>query len=384
MAPSDVFDTYSQYFGYYKSSGFDKFMDIVKEFGLSAEDGETSPYEIDILTGLKKDSTDKHQSYILDPTSVSLSAAEGVPLLGGSMGSFADTTIAEGNELTNGQIAMNARLAKAYNGEITNLIYDEIRYPFMHLFNPSDDIAVMNAVSDLAAKRNISCACLGLTPTKTYTDAQSLRSSTFLGFNTFKDSVYCESAMIVDQYTGRRIRMPAQYFNAYSYASHCLSTGFSLPFAGEYFKWTGFIAGTMQPQSTSSDVYIANHKLRMNTMVEDGKGIATSYEQINCQSTISNLSEINNVHILLRMVRVAIEFAKAKKWTPNLSTEAIGNFQRDLKDLIGTKLGGMYDSVDISTKREAVNGAGRNRIKCIITVKFHAMLKGVSYDFYIV
>ena len=43
-----------------------------------------------------------------------------------------------------------------------------------------------------------------------------------------------------------------------------------------------------------------------------------------------------------------------------------------------------YRTLNVTSERESVNGAGSNRIHCRIYISFKSMLKGVTYDIYIV
>jgi hypothetical protein len=374
MFLADVIDTYNKPLGVVISTGLATFKSIISTNGIDASVGEDSADDIDFIYGLTKAST-KHFNYVLDTTSVSLSSSTGLVLAGGTDGAFAQTSPTR-------VAGISAAMVGVYNGTLTDAIYDELRYPFTHVFDNDDDPTVKSAVAALVEKRYTSCAPLCAPPTiKTYTEMDALRASV-LKFNSFKTFIYTESALIADPYTGKRVRMPASYFNSYAFAAHYKNGGYAKPYAGAGFKWSGFIANSMMPQTTSVDVYKKQHLSRVNQMSEDGTGFAESYQQITSQLTMSKLSEINNVHILLRMVRICLRKARDSRWSTLLDSD-IPDFQSSLKAAIEADMRGTYDSVEITTKREAQNGAGRNRILAVLNLTFKDVLKGVSYEFYI-
>jgi hypothetical protein len=373
MFPDEVAALYSKNVGIIVSDYFNKFMNLVALNGLDTVTNETSANQIDILFGLTKSGA-FHYKYELDQQSVSLSNPYGLALQGGSDGSFAVTE-------ANREEAISQAFVRAFTGQITDFIYDDVRCPFIHVFNPTFDDAVYDAIDDLVSKRLTTFAPLGTKIVNSYTEAQNLRS-TKLKMNKFKESLICESAMIFDEYTGKRVRMPSVYFDAYSYAYHC-ANGISFPFAGNFFKWTGFINGTLQPQSTNSEIMKRNHTLRMNQMVDNGDGTASPVQQITTQQQITQLSEINNVHILLMMIRISLDIARTRRWA-FIDSEAIESYRRTLKDNIDRALPGSYERLDIVIFQEAANGPGKNRLKAKLTVAFKNMLKGVDYEFYIV
>ena len=336
---TDVFETYNPKLGMYVSSHMSDFRKVVAASGLNA--------------------------------------ADGLALAGGSDGSFdlnADKTVRA--------LAMSTAMADVYNGTVTDTIYDEIRYQFIHVLDNDDSALVKDAVENLCAKRYTSIAVLSNPSTITaYTQAESLRKSVYK-YDTFSAAMYTESAMVIDPYTHKRVRMPASYFNSFTLASHCVNKGFALPFAGKYYKWTGFIAGTMKPQSTSTVTLKTEHELRLNQMFEDGKGNASPYQQITMQSTMSKLSELNNVHILKFMIRISLIESDAARWDFNSDTDIV-KFQKTVAAAVDLQLNGLYDSFSVVCSRESANGAGANRILAAINVTFKNVLKGVTYQFYI-
>ena len=217
----------------------------------------------------------------------------------------------------------------------------------------------------------------------TYTETLSFRASS-ISYDGFRTGLYPESAIIADMYTGKKVRMPSSYFMAYEVARHCQNSEFARPFYGEKnnFQWTGYLRGTLRPQTQDADVFVALHKARINQMVEVSDSVAQPYQQITMQSGMSSLSEINNVHVLFEMVDIALTYSKANRGADNEDKD-IADFVAGLNTIITDRLRGILGELSIVAERETANGAGANRIRCRFDVRFKYQLKGVSYEFYI-
>ena len=104
-------------------------------------------------------------------------------------------------------------------------------------------------------------------------------------------------------------------------------------------------------------------------------------------SSVSFFSEheINNAITLRRICNIALRLARQQRWTMDLSDDTeIAEYQTLLRNSIDHYLASAYSSLDVTVQRESVNGAGSNRLHCIIRVSFNSLLKGVTYDIYII
>jgi hypothetical protein len=400
MNCEEVFETYSTYMSIYQSSKYDIFKDTVKKYIIDAADGtsltdEEDVEDVDILFGIRKGTQYKYSRYVIDSASDDLSTAKGIYLMNGSYGSFENVE----DELSEDKTEIvtykedileerfNEQFVKAYSGEIDELIFDDVRCPFLHVFAPTTNKDVINAIHDLIETRYTTFAHYNLEAANTYADSiVYINQSKYNQLRGWKEAFYAETAMIKDIYTGKRIRMPASYFNSYEFAQNAVSNKCGKPFAGDRYTWRGFIKNTLQPQTVDQQTYIDCHEAGFNVMIEDGYGSANPLEQITAQATIptvSALSEINNAMILLQMVYIALKTAKTNRWV-ELDDDEIDTYRSTLESAIDTQLGSLYNTCTITAERESVNGAGQNRIHCVITVNFKSLLKGVTYDFYVV
>lgn len=402
MYIEDVFSDHSTNLGVIISSDvIDKYRDVIAEYVTNSNDlvyDNFDPEYIDFIFGSDRDD---EGFYRFEPSAdgINLSSSAGQVLTNGSLGVFANP------DKTVRTKAINKKLAEVYSGLVTDLIYDEVRYPYEFIFsndftygikNADSEIIddgsadVLNAMSSLIDNRKSSFAFYNVPNITlndydlTYSTNRTVAKQFFGTMDTYKSAIYGESAMVRDSYSHKRKRFPATYFLAYAvpYMIKNSVDGRGNPLAGQNFKWSGFITNTMLPSSTSATEYIANHKASINSMVEDGTGKAEAYEQITTYNKLSELAEINNAITLNKMCSIALATAKLCRWV-DLSDDEINSYKTKIEDNIKTKLNGTYKSIEITTERETVNGAGRRRIKCKIWVKFSEKLKGVDYEFYV-
>ena len=393
LSIEDIFGTYSSHVEMVKSDLFDEFKTAVKEKITLKDDQSDDAKEaafnkMDILFG----SNTAQYGIIVDFNKCNFSNPEENQLSGENLnGTFDDTGIDAAAPYSKFGDAENvidpyASLFKSvYDGSKDDLIYDEVRFPYEYILVPSYDASVIQAVEDLIANRHITRAYWTYPKFDSYSDARAWADANMAAANTFKSSDYCEWAQIKDPYTNKKTFMPSTYFNAYGLPYHWTHNK-GKPYAGtRNYRWTGFIVGTLTPHSTNPNEYIANHNKGLNTMIEDGLGYASGYEQITSlqrAGKTSQLSENNNATILMNMARIALSLASDARWT-TLGDDEINSFISNVENTIALSLTGTYKSLKIEGQRESVNGAGRNRIHCKFYINFNDMLKGVTYEFYI-
>lgn len=337
---------------------------------------------IDFLFGGDKDGYG-YTNYVIN-TEKSVDLRNRTNFGGGSLGSFAST------DETKRETALANAFADAYNGVVTDMIFDEIRYPFSFVLQPCANTSVCKAIAGLCDARESTNAIMYVAPTnknysELYSEARSAKNDSYNDdvYNTSKLAWWVETAIIRDPYTHKRIRMPSVYFNAKAIPRLLTTHGYGTPLAGSKFYWDGFVINSLLPKSSNQQEYIENHKVYVNTMIEDGKGIANAVEQITSQHKTSQLSEISNSITLRKMCNIALNIAKNKRWS-DLGDEDIGSYKTDVEKAIINVLGKAYSTLTVTAERETINGAGRNRVHCKITVSFKALLKGVTYDIYVI
>ena len=384
MNIEESFAKYTENVVMVKSDKLDEFRTLIQNTCYSAknDDGEyiTNIENIDLLFG---SNTDQSVYYVdrISEDAVDLSLEEGFRLKGGL-----EETDKTSKEFKFSKDIYAEAIANAYNGGITDLIYDHVRYPYQFIFAPSCDEQVVNAIHNLVTvNRKCTRAHYFVTGATTdvpatYQDARAAVKT--MPQNSWKEDTIPEWARITDPFTGKKTFMPSVYFTAYAIPRHWNNRK-GKPLAGRLNAiWSGFDVGTVTPSSANTNEYVLNHNAGLNTMIEDGIGNAEMYEQITSQATTSRLSEINNAQVLCEMVKIALKQAKAHRWT-DLGDTDISEYKNSVEGEISGALNGSYQTMEVVAQRESNNGAGRNRILCKINVLFKDMFKGVSYEFYI-
>lgn len=293
-----------------------------------------------------------------------------------------DATSNDGDVYTEDPFAEYFR--RAYSGEISDLIFDEVRMPFRMIFSPTLDQNVNDAIHSLVNERKTTAAFYTFpTGSTTYPQMQAFKNNHYSFYNTFKEYFISEHGVVYDTYTHKRITMPSNYFNSYKIPNYWLKHK-GKSFCGVNFYWDDYINGSIMPRTANRDIWISNHNSGLNTMIEDGKGKASPYEQITAQTPAitSKLSELNNTITLLEACSIALTYANDRHWV-ELNDDEVSDYKRNLESKLDDALGSCWKSVEIVTSQAAVNGAGRNRLLCKIYVTFKDILKGVSYEFYI-
>jgi hypothetical protein len=315
---------------------------------------------------------------------LNLSSTYGINLIGGTDGWDDKNDVAFAINATDTESKFDAEFVKAYDGTKTDLIWDEIRFPFQFMYAPSFSDDVLGAIHKLAEDRDITHVNYFTPKFNKYSEVRTWCKTNMDSINLWKEYIYPEWAEVRDPYTNRKVFFPSVYFNAYYDILHWINAK-DTPLAGKKnYVWKGFTTGTMIPYAAKDDEFIANHNAGINTMVEDGLGNATPYEQITAQTPkiVSALSEINNSMVLCEMVKIARRIASENRWSD--MTTAVQDYKNIVEDAIKLALGNCYETLEVIAEQEAVNGAGKNRIYCRINVKFKGIFKGVTYEFYII
>lgn len=382
MDPVDVFDDYSENVVFEKitgDNGFAAFMTAIKADG-SVDFITASTYVAKDETGVAT-TTYTVDNTALAGTTISLSGA--IDIWGGKTFDWDNDPFAEALAVAYG----NAGEAPATDNPCYNdLIYDQARYPFQYMFAPTYDSAVMLSMHKLVQDRHITHANYIVPYKATYaaqiTNWKAVETASQVILDDWREVFVPEWCYVRDVYTGKKIKVPAVYMDAYGYPKHWIERQ-GRPYAGlANYSWTDYETNTVMPCTSSAAQLIANHNARFNTMVEDGNGVAVPYEQITRQTKTSALSEINNTYVLTDMIRIALAIANQKRWT-DLTDAAVEAYKDEVLNTISAELGASYDRLTVISTRESANGAGRNRIACTLNVKFKDILKGVTYTFYI-
>jgi len=232
---------------------------------------------------------------------VSLDRVEGVPLSGGTDGSFAvGTATPEARET-----AINAAYVKAFNGEFDRAILSKRRTPAELILDANYEDTVKRALIGLLLKRYDAYGFIDGGILNTTTDAIAwAENMSGLGDRAFSKD--CQHYMIRDPFSGKNIPMTTTYYYALQLPVHFRVSGNHIPFVGERVaSLTGMVKNSLKPMIDADDVEVKEklYELKVNYFECVSEGTYVRGTQGTSQLIWSDLSEENNMHVLLEMKR---------------------------------------------------------------------------------
>lgn len=336
----------------------------------------------DIFAGALKDGAVISKFTLTTGTNaVTLNTATGVNLVGGNDGSFAADV-----DAATRLAAMNAEYIEAFTHKIAGGTTDSTRYdkavlskrrtPAELILDAGYDVSVKNALIQLGKKRYDAAVILDAgTDIQTYTQAINL----FNGLDNTDDFIFgkeCQHYKIRDPFTGKIIPVTYTYFLAGNLSSHLEVEGNYIPFVGaDYSTLSGHIKNSLTPIIDADDLEVKedlykNHINFVECIAEDTFVRAT---QGTAQSATTDLSEQNNVFVILEMKRMLEEFVSARLYNfaeaedRVLFTEAA---DRLFTTFTATKVRDYNVYFDMNAFEES-----RNILHCYLSVTFRTMAK---------
>lgn len=260
------------------------------------------PETFDILTALDK--TGKPISSIqIDTTTAGTIAIDNVAgnvLDGGTDGSFATTVAADVRN-----DAITAAYIKAFNGEYDKSILSKRRAPAQLIFDANYDSDVKRALIGLMITRYDAFGYIDGGILQTQSDAIAW-AETMVGIGDRVFSKECNHYKIRDPFSGKSIPVTITYFLAQQLPLHFTNVGNEVPFVGqEVATLSGYIKNTLKPAIDADDLEVKEQlcNAQVNYFQCISENTFVRGTQTTSQSITSDLSEENNVHVMLEMKR---------------------------------------------------------------------------------
>lgn len=256
----------------------------------------------DILTG-KTLSAQAIANIVIDNTStgtIAIDNAAGTTLAGGDDGSFSSSTASDVRES-----AINEAYIKAFSGDMDRAILSKRRAPAELIYDANYEASVKRALIALILKRYDAFGFIDAGILNNASDAMSWSESMAnLGDRIF--SKECQHYKIRDPFTGKAIPMTVTYFFAQQLPLHFKQTGNQVPFVGETVaKLSGAMKNSLKPVIDADDMDIKEklYTNRVNYFECTAENTFVRGVQGTSQMIWSDLSEENNMHVLLEMKR---------------------------------------------------------------------------------
>lgn len=258
----------------------------------------------DLFTGTDKTTGDA-LSNITFATSetgyIALDTPAGVPFGGGADGSFDYNTA----DLSTREEAMNNAYISAFNGDFDLTIRSKRRAPADVLFDAGYADEVKTALVSFATKRYDAMLYLDAGLLTTISDALTWGTS----MKNVADRIiskHFQSFKIRDPFSGKNVSVTYTYYMAQQLPLHLKNNGNHIPFVGvNYTVLSGAIKNTLQPfvdaddEDTKEKLYL----LKLNYVVAQAENTYIRGTQGTAQNIMSDLSEENNVLVLLEIKR---------------------------------------------------------------------------------
>jgi hypothetical protein len=303
----------------------------------------------------------------IDNSELALDRLDGVPLMGGDDGAFANG-IDQDSEL------LEDLYIKAFAGELDKNVLSSRRTPVKFMLDANYPLAVKRAMVNLALKRYDALVYLDAGIIHTHEEALIFGEDT-------KDMNYRIVSKCYQHYQireplyGKKVEVTMTYHLACALAKHCELNGSHIPFTGErYGLLTGAVRHSVLPVL---DEYDENRKeelydLRLNYYEALADDVYARGTQQTAQDLESDLSEEHNMIVTLEIKDIAEKETIATRYNfaepsdRQLYTEVLTEKTKKYRDLVRS-INVLYSM----TKEEEA----RSVLHCYVEVVFKTIAK---------
>lgn len=354
---------------YVSEAGFSAIYDLYKSV---VTDTTLTLDVFDPITALTVSRTEIPKLSILNTITgaVALDRPEGVIMAGGDDGSFKTSNLSR-------EDAINTALIKAFSGELDSSILSKRRVPCEFILDANYEESVKRAMAALIVKRKDAYGFIDAGILNTVSDAISWGES-FASLGSFFFSKDCNSYSIRDSFTGKTIPVTSTYFFASSLPVLFKSTGLGnqIPFVGESrAKLSGYIKGSVKPIIDADDLTNKEklYNLRVNFFECIAEDTYIRSTQTTSQNVWSDLSEENNVHVLLELKRIIENFVSTKNYN-FAEAEDRAKFTKDAERLLTPFIGNKIRSGSVKFEMNSFEEE-RSILHCYLNITYKTMAK---------
>lgn len=292
----------------------------------------------DLLLGINKYTKKSIANYEIDTIDgIALNSLTGIPLDGGSDGSFAVDNTIEGKAAR--LEAMNAQYLKAFTGDLDPMIASETRFPTNIIFDANFDLETKKAICALTDKRG-DCVCVLDAGTSLPTKESMKSFSDLLAQNANNRLHYLEAGYgrVRDPISKKYITVTATYLYSVAFpASWAENGGKHVPYAGnEKGRLTGFVEGSLTPildEDVDAELMDELTDLRVNYFKYNQYQQPVRAQQNSRQEKYSDLTEMNNVMVVLDIRRDCKELCATYEY--NFAEDAdLARFNGEIKIIL--------------------------------------------------
>ena len=237
---------------------------------------------------------------------VTLDGANGLSLSSGYDGDLSSNI-----ESSIRETAMDNLFINAYKGQINKAVKSKLRFPVEYMFDANHSEAVKTAMTDLCNAKNDGTSrndCFLYLDAGIHNDTTSLvswaQANTSKGdYHVSKEGQWYE---IKDPYSGKRVPVTITYFLASILPAHVRNNAIDTPLVGSlYARLSGHIKNSLTPVIECAYYELKDQlqEARVNYFEAVAENTFTRANQITAQTDTSDLSQENNVRVLLTIKR---------------------------------------------------------------------------------
>ena len=285
---------------------YDEYAKMLEEAGLENTVGNHKLF--DPIYGLTNKQV-KIPNLIINNEELALDRLDGVPLMGGHDGAFANGIELEGEMLEDLYI-------KAFNGDLDRTILSPRRTPVKYMLDANYPLPVKRAMVNLAIQRYDAFVYLDAGIITTHDEGLIFGEDT-VDLNYRIVSKGYQHFQIRDPFNGKKVAVTYTYHLASQLAKHIELVGSHVPFTGEaHALLTGAVKNSVLPVLDEYDEEMKEqlYDLRLNYYEALGENIYARGTQVTAQDADSDLSEEHNMVMTLEIKDIAEKETIARRY----------------------------------------------------------------------
>ena len=346
----------------------DAFIELFNAYKECQPDTILTAETFDPILGINKYTKKAITGLEIDTSSegvVAINSLSGVALSGGNDGDLDEKIDAKTRQATLDKLYLSA-----FEGSIDPLIASENKYPTTFIMDANYTVETKIAMATLASKRQ-DCALildcgLGITTKASIIPYVTTNLDSYVIERTHDIEAYV--LKVTDPYSGRLVKVTSTYLMAINYPGHIMSNGNGykhVPMAGNnYGKLSGYVENSIYPvfdEDLDSELMDELAENRINFVCLNANQDIVRKTQTTRQNKNSNLSELNNVLVLLDIRRdckkicTAFEFNFAEAKDLAMFNEVARDTLGFYKDQQVTKIEAQFDANAWESERNIVH-----------------------------
>ena len=311
--------------------------------------------------------------YESDIRSVALFDVKGVKLAGGSDGSFDKDNLKTASNRT-AELDLMYRRAFDLSEPLDKKILSTLRSPANVILDAGYSINIKPLIAALVNRRRDVIGYLDSGTSSTVENAKTVLKNLELDDYLYSLNMGCFTTR--DSVTGKKMKVPITVWLAHKIPLHWAQKGLQVPLAGEeYATLSGYIKNSIEPEIDADD-YDTKDDLydnRINYIECIGENTYIRGTQQTSQTELSDLSEENNVHVMLQVKRRLERLCAQKRYHFGEPSDR-KMYTDDAQELFSTWKGVYLRSIDIGfsmTKYEEL----RSILHCTCSIVFMTLVK---------